>query len=139
MKYQYFVCSRWRNKNQVLELVKKMRVKGKTVYSFFESPVSKHRINNDPEEDMINFEKRDFQNDPYIKEVFEVDLEGLKESEYLVMLLPVGNSAHIESGMAYGMGKKCILIGIPDKAESLYRIFSEVYPSIEDFLISLSN
>lgn len=137
MKYQYFICSRWRNRDKVLELVKKLREKGKTVYCFFESPVSKHRINNDPEEDMKNFEKRDFRNDPYVKEVFEHDMEGLKQSENLVILLPAGNSAHIEAGTAYGMGKNCILIGIPNKAESLYKIFSEVYSTVDEFIVTI--
>lgn len=138
MKYQYFVCSRWRNKIQVLELVKKLRKIGKTVYSFFESPVVSHRINNDPEEDMRDFEKRDWQNDPYVKEVFDHDMDGLKESDCLIMLLPAGSSAHIEAGAAYGMGKKCILIGTPEKADSLYKIFSDVYSTIDEFIDSIT-
>ncbi len=137
IKYQYFIASRWRNRDKVLKLVQKLREKGKTVYSFFESSAVSHRINNDPKEYMKHFEKRDWQNDPYVKEVFNQDMEGLKESECLVMLLPAGNSAHIEAGIAYGMGKKCILVGIPDKAESLYKIFSEVYPTIDEFIDTL--
>lgn len=50
------------------------------------------------------------------------------------MLLPVGKSCHIEAGVAYGLGKKCIMIGKPKEAESLYLIFKEVYNSVEDFL-----
>lgn len=137
MKYQYFVCSRWRNKNQVLELVKKLREKGKTVYCFLESPIVAHRINNDPDEDMKDFEKRDWKSDPYVKEVFDYDMKSLRESECLVMLLPAGNSAHVEAGAAYGMGKKCVLIGTPDKADSLYKIFSQAYPTIELFIESV--
>lgn len=83
---------------------------------------------------MNNFEKRDFQNDPYVQEVFDHDMKGLKDSEYLVMLLPAGNSAHLEAGTAYGLGKKCILIGRVEKAESLYKIFSEVYSTVDEFI-----
>jgi len=36
MKYQYFIASRWRNRDKVFELVKKLRAKGKSVFSFFE-------------------------------------------------------------------------------------------------------
>lgn len=52
------------------------------------------------------------------------------------MLLPAGNSAHIEAGTAYGLGKTCILIGKPEKAESLYKIFPTVYPTIDNFIDS---
>ncbi|KKR65373.1 MAG: hypothetical protein UU05_C0020G0010, partial [Candidatus Curtissbacteria bacterium GW2011_GWA1_40_47] len=36
MKYQYFIASRWRNRDKVLELVKGLRKRDKTVFSFFE-------------------------------------------------------------------------------------------------------
>src|SRR3989344_2160499 len=134
MKYQYFIASRWRNKNQVFDLVNKLREKGKTVYSFFEAPHAVHRIKNDPDEDMKDFEKRDWQNDEYVKEVFKNDMDAEKESETLIMLLPAGKSAHIEAGAAYGMGKKCILIGEQKEAESNYLIFNELYPTADKFI-----
>lgn len=137
MKFQYFIASRWRNRDQVLELVKKLRAKGKTVYCFLEAPHAVHRVKNDPEEDMKQFETRNWQNDAYVKEVFHNDMEAEKESKTLIMLLPAGKSAHIEAGAAYGMGKKCILIGEQKEAESLYLIFDEYYPTIEAFIDNL--
>jgi hypothetical protein len=137
MKFQYFVASRWRNRDQVLELVKKLRNKGKTVYCFFESSIVANRINNNPEEEMKLFEKLDWQNDQFVKEVFKNDMEAEKKSEQFIMLLPAGKSVHIEAGVAYGLGKKCILIGEQREAESLYQIFSEYYPTIDDFITSL--
>lgn len=137
MKYEYFVASRWRNRDQVLDLVSKLRNKGKTVYNFFESSNVLHHINNDPEDYMKDFEKLDWEKDQYIKEIFINDMEAEKESENFIMLLPAGKSAHIEAGVAYGLGKKCILIGEQKEAESLYRIFSEYYTSIDDFIVSL--
>lgn len=52
-------------------------------------------------------------------------------------MLPAGKSAHMEVGIAYVMGKKCILIGEQKEAESLYLIFNEVYSSIGEFIASL--
>ena len=137
MKYQYFIASRWRNRDQVLELAKKLRKKGKSVYCFLEAPHAVHRLKNDPEEDMKNFETRDWQNDQYVKEVFKNDMEAEKESETLIMLLPAGKSAHIEAGAAYGMRKKSILIGEQKEAESLYLIFDESFPTIDAFIYDL--
>lgn len=110
---------------------------GKKVYCFFESPLSKPRMHNDPEKDMEGFESRDWKNDKYVRDLFDYDLEGLRQSEALIMLLPAGSSVHIEAGIAYGMGKECILIGKPEKAESLYLIFKKQYSTVEEFIKTL--
>ena len=137
MIFDFFISSRWRNRDQVLDLLHKIRAKGKTAYCFFEADHSKARVDNDPEIDMAAFEKRDWRNDEYVKTVFENDMQGERESKVLVMLLPAGKSCHIEAGVAYGMGKKCILVGEQKEAESLYLIFSEFYPNIDSFINSL--
>lgn len=43
----------------------------------------------------------------------------------------------IEAGVAYGLGKHCILIGEQETAESLYLIFDEHYDTPEDFLATI--
>ena len=50
------------------------------------------------------------------------------------MLLPAGSSVHMEAGIAYGLGKPLILIGEPEKPETLYLVFNERYKSIDEFL-----
>ena len=141
MKYQYFIASRWRNRDKVLELVKQLRERSKTVFSFFEGskkvfPIFDSKL--DPESVMKRFEStNNWQKNPRVRKIFEKDLEDLKKSKVLILLLPAGKSAHIEAGMAYGLGKKCILIGDQKEAESLYLIFDEFYLSIEAFLGSI--
>ena len=141
MQYDYFVASRYRNKPEVLRLVHGLQEKGKIVYSFIESDVSqKHvgTVDGDTEEQMRQYEKREhWQNDPAIKEIFETDMQALRNSMTLILLLPAGKSAHLEAGVAYGMSKKCILIGEQKETESLYLIFSESYPTIDVFLSSI--
>ena len=46
--------------------------------------------------------------------LFNNDLEGEKNSKNLLLVLPAGKAAHIESGIAYGLGKKCYAIGEND-------------------------
>jgi len=48
-----------------------------------------------------------------------------------LLVLPAGTSGHIEAGVAYGMGKKCFAFGKPEKTETLYQIFDEIFPNIE--------
>ncbi len=135
MKYQYFIASRWRNKDQVLELAEKLRQQGKTVFCFVEHKADVTKGETDPDKFMQQFESiENWTENEVVKQVFEYDMEGLKNSENLLLLLPAGKSAHIEAGIAYGLGKKCIVIGEQPETESLYLIFDEFYSSIDEFM-----
>ena len=135
--YDFFISSRWRNKDKVLELAKKLREKGNSVYCFMEEKFNPGTIHGDPEEVMAKFEAiKNCRNDPFVKKIFKRDLRGLKASKCVVVLLPGGKSTHLEVGIGYGLGKKLILIGEQKETESLYLIFSEFYPTINDFIKS---
>lgn len=136
-RYDFFVSGRWRNRDNVLALAKRIRDKGKTVYCFLEASHSIARVNDDPETSMQEFEKLDWRHDPYVQEVFRNDMEGEKNSEKFIMLLPVGKSCHIEAGVAYGLGKECILIGELTEAESLYLIFLKQFSTVDEFIQSI--
>ena len=137
MQYDYFVAARWRNRDEVLRLVKGLREKNKSVYCFLDTPQNIHRLQEDPEESMQKFEAKDWKTDEYVKEVFEKDMDAEKNADNFILLLPAGKSAHIEAGVAYGLGKHPILIGEQKEAESLYLIFNTIFPSIDTFLASI--
>jgi nucleoside 2-deoxyribosyltransferase len=143
MLYQYTIISRWRNREKVEELTRKIREKGKSVYSFIEGDGSKHELKDSeqkyqPEEFMQKYESiPDWRNDPQIREIFEIDMKALRNAETVILLLPAGKSAHIEAGVGYGLGKHMIVIGEQKETESLYLIFNEFYDSIDDFIKSL--
>ncbi|MBX4187450.1 MAG: nucleoside 2-deoxyribosyltransferase domain-containing protein [Candidatus Doudnabacteria bacterium] len=140
MKYQFTIISRWRNREKVEELTDKIRAKGKSVYSFIEGDGSNHKLkdseqNHAPDEFMKKYESiTDWQNDPAVREIFDIDMNALREAEAVVLLLPAGKSSHIEAGVAYGLGKKLILIGEQKETESLYLIFNKFYKTIDDFI-----
>jgi hypothetical protein len=131
----FTIISKFRNKDQCERLVFELEKRGKTCYNFCAKPSDPKNPDGSPEEQMKVFEEvSDFFDDEYFNHVFETDLEGLKNAEKIIMLLPAGNSVHIEAGIAYGLGKSLILIGKPEKPESLYLIFKERYGTIEEFL-----
>ena len=135
MKYHYFIASRWRNRDNVRLLSKKLREKDFSVYCFIDEEQSLNDPNEDPEEEMKKFETIvDWRNNPAVKAMFDGDMNALRDSETLIMLLPAGKSAHLEAGAAYGMGKKCIIVGEQKETESLYFIFNEWHPTIEELL-----
>lgn len=134
----YSVIAKYRNKDQAELLISKLKEKGKTCYNFCETPPDKDNPKARPEEQMKNFEStEDFYNDDHFKFIFEKDLKGLKNAEKVIILLPAGNSVHIEAGIAYGLGKPLVLIGKPEKPESLYLIFNERYDTMDEFLATI--
>ena len=133
--YDFFISSRWRNRDKVMDLVKKLRDKGYSVYCFMEEKHNPGTIDDDPEEVMAKFEAiEDWRNNPFVKRIFKRDLGGLRASACIVVLLPGGKSTHLEAGIGYGLGKKLILIGEQKETESLYLIFSQFYKTINDFI-----
>jgi hypothetical protein len=65
----------------------------------------------------------DFWNSADYKETFQTDMSGLKNANTIIMLLPAGLAAHMETGLAFGLNKNLILIGKVEKPETLYLMF----------------
>lgn len=141
--YDYFIASRYRNKDSVLDVVQRVRATGKTIYCFIESAASIAHVGSvdaEPEQAMKTFEAiPDFRNDSRVRAVFDMDMQALRDSTTVIVLLPAGKSSHIEASVAYGWGKDLILVGEQKEAESLYCIFDEVYSSIGAFIASLTS
>jgi len=71
------------------------------------------------------------------KKFFEEDLDGLKNADKVILLLPAETSAHMEAGIAFGLGKHLILIGESEKPETLYLVFNERYKDMNEFLATI--
>lgn len=143
-KYDYYVAGRWRNHAAIQAVVDAIRKTGKTAYCFIDNEYDgdgiKQAKNPLPTETVqSNVEHlTDWQTNPTFRKMFENDMNGLKESEMFVLVLPAGLSAHMELGVAYGMGKKCYGVGVPEKVESLYLMFDEIFPDVERFVEKIS-
>lgn len=135
----YSVIGKMRNLENIRRLIAGIEAKGKTCYDFTALPADPDNADAPGEVQMKKLESTpDFLSDPLYRMHFETDLAGLKNADAVILLLPAGTSAHIEAGIAFGLGKRLILIGEPEKPETLYHIFGERYASIEDFLAQLA-
>jgi hypothetical protein len=133
------VIGRFRNLENVRALVAAIRSKGKTCYDFTAKPADPRNPAASAETQMDGLESHpDFLNDPVHREHFEKDLTGLKNAGTVVLLLPAGTSAHIEAGIAFGLGKRLVLVGEPEKPETLYFIFDDHFRGVDAFLESIS-
>ncbi|MEW6077606.1 MAG: hypothetical protein AB1724_07340 [Thermodesulfobacteriota bacterium] len=131
----YMVIGRFRNGANVRRLIAAIREKGKTCYDFTAKPADPANPDAPFDAQMAVLESHpDFLNDPVHLAHFRRDLDGLKNAGTIVMLLPAGTSAHMEAGIAFGLGKKIVLIGTPEKPETLYFIFDEYYKTVDAFL-----
>ncbi|HSX53308.1 MAG TPA: hypothetical protein VLF90_02985 [Patescibacteria group bacterium] len=141
IKYDYYLAGRWRNHSAVRKVLEAVRKQGNTVFCFIENEYKGNSIIIDTQEniDAEGFMSRleqlnDWQTNPTFREIFEKDMNGLKESREFIMVLPAGLSSHMELGVAYGLGKKCYAIGKPDKHETLYLMFDGIYSDVSSFL-----
>jgi hypothetical protein len=138
MKTDYMVIGRVRNSENILRLVHGIESKGFSCYNFLHKPVTPDSPDLSWEEQMAILESHpDFWNDPVHHHHFKTDMDGLKNADTIVMLLPGGKAAHMEAGVAHGLGKKMILVGEIENPETLYLMFEEKYPDIESFLDSI--
>lgn len=74
-----------------------------------------------------------------MRTIFEHDLNGEKNSDNFLLVLPAGKSAHIEAGIAYGLGKNCYAIGEYDVTDSLYLIFNNIFKDENELKNFLEN
>ena len=137
-KYEFFIAGRARNKENILKicnLFDKYRI---SYYCFLknEDDWGYGNKNQTPEEKQAEFESLNLKSDIVLK-LFNNDLEGEKSSKNLLLVLPAGKAAHIESGIAYGLGKKCYAIGKYETTDTLYNIFETIFSNeteLEEFI-----
>lgn len=140
-KYDYIIVGKWRNRYKIGEITQELRNAGKKVYSFVDNVYDGDGIEfkadsqAEPESGISDLEKiKDWQNNSTFRKIFESDMEGLRSAEELVLVFPAGFSAHMELGVAYGQGKKCYGIGSPEKNETLYLMFDQIFPDVTSLL-----
>lgn len=134
---KYFIASRWNNMKQVQYLTENLHALGHDIFSYVDDQrnfVPKKEL----EQPADLFKPgEDWRTRPALRAMFEKDMTGLAGCDVMVMLLPAGATSHIEAGIAYGLAKKLVLIGEPEKIKSHYLIFNEWYKTIEEYIAKL--
>ena len=137
-KYEFFIAGRNRNKENILKICDLFDKYNISYYCFLKNEDSWGYGNADqtPEERQAEFELLGLKSE-VVQNLFKADLNGEKNSKNLLLVLPAGKAAHIEAGIAYGMGKKCYAIGEYEATDTLYNIFEEIFDTedeLENFL-----
>lgn len=134
---KYFIASRWASMKQIQVLTENLTTLGHEVFSFV-SDKRNFVTQNELQKPRVLFEKTEnWEKNPEVRKVYEHDLEGLRQADTVILLLPAGVNSHIEAGIAFGLGKHLVLIGEPETVETHYLIFDEFYKTIEEYVASL--
>lgn len=136
--YEFFIAGRARNRENILKICNIFDKYNISYYCFIknENKWGFGNENQTTEEKQREFESLTLKSDAVLN-LFKTDLEGEKSSKNLLLVLPAGKAAHIESGIAYGLGKKCYAIGEYEATDSLYNIFEKIFKNeteLEEFL-----
>ena len=139
IKYEFFIAGKTRNKDNILKICDLFDKYNISYYCFLKNDETMNSYGEggqSEEEKMKVFENLGLKSDVVLK-IFKEDLDNERASRNLLLVLPAGKSGHIESGIAYGMGKKCYAIGEFDATDSLYNIFENIFADekeLEEFL-----
>ncbi|HEY5221386.1 MAG TPA: hypothetical protein VIJ29_04610 [Candidatus Paceibacterota bacterium] len=137
---KFFIASPWRNKSRVEELHEALTAGGYQCYSFLQSGANlMEGISIEEEIKMFTDRLQDWKHNPDIKKIFESELEGLRQSDAVILLEPAGRSSLLEAGAAFGMGKKVFVVGTIEKPEVALLGANGFYGDISTFLNDLPN
>ena len=137
-----YVASSWRNP-YYLEVVKRLREEGHSVYDFRNPPHGGngfHWTDIDPNAPNWTFEEyADGLSHPLAQRQFRADMEALQQADTCVLVLPCGRSAHTEAGWMAGAGKRVIAY-IPEMVEPelMYKLFDAVVGTLDELVLKLS-
>jgi hypothetical protein len=133
-KHEFYIAGRWRNKEMITEVVTTIRASRRTAYCFIENEYKGEKIEfklaGNPDVFMKQSEVL-AQDDPLIRKIFEADIAAERDADIFMLVFPAGFASHIEAGVAFGMGKKCYAVGVPEKTETLYCVFEKIFPDID--------
>lgn len=137
-KYEFFIAGRARNKENILKICNLFYKYNISYYCFLknEKDWGYGNPNQTPEENQREFESLGLKSEVVLN-LFNNDLNGEKLSKNFLLVLPAGKAAHIEAGIAYGLGKKCYAIGEYETTDTLYNIFETIFANeteLENFL-----
>lgn len=138
--YKFFIAGRTRNKENILKICTIFEELEVSHYCFLKNEKSHKEAGLDINDSHLadTFESLGLGNSS-VRIIFEHDIEGEKNSDNFLLVLPAGKSAHIEAGIAYGLGKKCYAIGEYDVTDSLYLIFDKIFKDEKELKEFLTN
>ena len=112
-----YIATSWKNELLTKELAEILRGWGHEVDCFCDTSTGRYVFHFSEIGDLAELDAINFLADKRSQKAFREDKKWLDWCECVVMLLPCGNSAHLEAGYAKGQNKKLIIFGEFKKGE----------------------
>lgn len=106
-----YIATSWKNADVALVMADLLRLDGHLVDCFCDEKSGRFVFDYREIDDCENLDAISFLEDARSQKAFEEDKKWLDWAEIVLMILPCGNSAHLEAGYARGCGKKVYIFG----------------------------
>ena len=132
-----YIASSWKNENFIFRLAKLLRSWGHKVDAFVDDSTGRYIF--DWREIVENKEllnAKSFLKDPRAKKAFKEDRKWLDWCDCCLLLLPAGNSSHLEAGYVKGQGKKVVIFAFrgfePGEFDVMYGVADLLTEDIDE-------
>ncbi len=112
-----YIASSWKNARDCISLAEWLEEYGHEVDCFCRKSADRYVFHFSEIAQLEELDAITFMDDERSQRAFVEDKRWLDWCEVVVMLLPCGNSAHLEAGYAKGQGKTVYIIGDLPKGE----------------------
>lgn len=130
--YDFFIAGKARNKENILKICDIFDKYHISYYCFLKNDNQSYGNSNQTiEEKQLEFESLNLKS-KVVLDIFNEDLNAEKTSDCFLLVLPAGNSSHMEAGIAYGFNKRCFAIGKYEATDSLYNIFENIFNNVDE-------
>ena len=142
-RMKIYIASSWKNAEIVFSLAHHLRKDGHKVDAFCDSSNGRYVFHwKEISTDQNKFNAKTFLQHKQSKKAFTEDKKWLDWCECLILVLPCGNSAHLEAGYVKGQGKRFYIwhpLGFPNGEFDVMYGFADGLVEKLDGLDSLRN
>ncbi len=109
MKMKIYMASSWKNGKAVIKFAKMLRNAGHEVDAFCDEATGSFVFADSEIENVDMLNAVEYMKTRGAQRAFKEDKQWLDWADVCLLLLPAGNSAHLEAGYAKGQGKKLVI------------------------------
>lgn len=104
-----YLASSWKNADQVKQIKEVFESKGHKVDAFCDTSSGRFVFSFNQLPDVSTHNAISVMDFPVVQKAFMEDKKWIDWADAIVLILPAGNSAHLEAGYAKGSGKKLVI------------------------------
>jgi len=104
-----YIASSWKNAQVAVDIAQWLRDEGHEVDCFADTTTGRYVFHFSEIGDKDSLNAKTFLQDERSQKAFNEDKKWLNWCECCILLLPAGNSSHLEAGYAKGQGKKLVI------------------------------